>query len=277
MSCLVEHGAYSYVPNDAKYEHHANPRRLLSVLRALSAPQTPGPFKIDRHIPVEQRTEAWHDLRKLYKFTASIVTECCGLSDYKSWRMVRDEWAGIRQVAPVSPFAQRHMDRGTQAEPVLMQRLLANLPGAQVFPVGPFVRDCFLASPDGILLHDNNLFLIELKCPESNMSPKLSYLIQLLFQMYCTGIGHAFLVIGQDHADGETHYYKFSWNSDAFGLVLDLLRQFLIWVVKGETHAPKNVGKTDKDKQLRINLVTDVITRTLVPCPVVLPDLKSSA
>lgn len=147
---------------------------------------------------IEQRTDAWFTAR-LGKVTASKISDVMaktksGYSASRQNYMAQLICERLTQ-SPTETYSNAAMQRGTELEPVAREIYVLNQFDVTVTEVGfvphPTIENAG-ASPDG-LVNDNGL--IEIKCPNTwthlefmqSLKPKREYILQMQWQMICTG------------------------------------------------------------------------------------------
>lgn len=119
----------------------------------------------------------------------------CGYDSYVAeWEVFHKK----RAKKPFGSFQQQCVDDGLAAEPVIRALLSEHLaPDCFVLDCGMYKRDHLLATPDGFIRHakTGELFVLEMKRPRILYSaPRLNHLLQILTQLYCTGVNRALYV-----------------------------------------------------------------------------------
>jgi hypothetical protein len=157
-----------------------------------------------RYYPVVQGTHEWHAFRDSAAFIrASEASSLIGLNPYKSSNEAVMELRAAMLSKPhihppMSEFMRHHVERGHRLEPLALLRLRPLF--SKLEKCGVCVNETggmrFLASPDGIAVTpEGERVLIEIKAPEARDAPlRLGYVVQLLVQMFCTGIQRGLLV-----------------------------------------------------------------------------------
>ncbi len=157
-----------------------------------------------RMVFIDQNTEPWFEARTTCRFTASAVPGMMGFG-YNPWRVCWGELTGQRVRPPANAFLQRLLDRGHEKEEECKEWLRA-APWDWTIYEGGFwwcpTEPSWGASPDGLVaLEDGTLALLEVKAPKFVESAAIgtdkyiAYRIQIEFQMMCTGLDHAVLVV----------------------------------------------------------------------------------
>ena len=183
------------------------------------------------YYPLIQGSQAWHDFRNsLPNIKASEAASLIGLNPFKSAKQAITELSLALDGTPVEnkidPFFQFHIDRGHALEPVALLRvkcLFLKLHKCGVFVNG---RDKvpFSASPDGLAECINGgKMLIEVKAPQNrDQDVKPCYIVQLLVQMYCSGVAKGILVYVW--SDGSVRIWDIDWDQDVWDEMLGWFR-----------------------------------------------------
>lgn len=148
---------------------------------------------------MEQRTNEWFNAR-LGKVTASRISDVMAKPKKNGHSASRQNY--MAQLicerlteTPAESFTNTAMQRGTELEPVAREMYILNQFDATVKEVGfiphPSIENAG-ASPDGLVNDDG---LIEIKCPNTwthlefiqSLKPKREYILQMQWQMICTG------------------------------------------------------------------------------------------
>ncbi|WP_392565836.1 YqaJ viral recombinase family protein [Utexia brackfieldae] len=147
---------------------------------------------------MQQRTDDWFAAR-LGKVTASKISDLMAKtkSGYSASRqnymakLICERLTGEKE----ETFTNAAMQRGTDLEPIAREIYILNQFDAKVKEVGfiphPKIENSG-ASPDGLVNDDG---LIEIKCPNTwthlefrkTLKPKREYILQMQWQMMCTG------------------------------------------------------------------------------------------
>lgn len=207
-----------------------------------------------RHIGVVQCSPEWHKLRddpEIFRASELGAIIGVGYTNQKTWRTIYDKRQSTGEMPDQTEFMKQfgkvHIERGHRMEVVIFDNLRHSIPGIHC-KCGAFIRTwtCksgrilkFLASPDSIHVADNgDLLLLEIKCPISierhlltnRQHPHPQYLVQVLVQMYCTGIQKAILVMGEEGELGklkECVYYPCDWSDELWITVTDWIEEAL--------------------------------------------------
>lgn len=143
---------------------------------------------------MQQRTEEWFAAR-CGKVTASRMKDIIAKSDTAAYRNYQAEIISERLSGrPAESYSSREMQRGTELEPKARAVYLLET-GSDVSETGliphPHIANSG-ASPDGLVDSDG---LLEIKCPNTathidfllHRQPKREYILQMQWQMACTG------------------------------------------------------------------------------------------
>jgi len=124
----------------------------------------------------EQRTIGWKQARK-GRVTGSIVSECIGNKNFHTPLEMANQIAGISSI-PISSEQQKIMDYGTLHEDDA-RKWYSDMNGVTVREGGfavPKFDSRIGMSPDGIVIINNEeVGLIEIKCPQSFYKPLIDY------------------------------------------------------------------------------------------------------
>lgn len=143
---------------------------------------------------MQQRTEEWFAAR-CGKVTASRMKDIIAKSDTAAYRNYQAEIISERLSGrPAESYSSREMQRGTELEPKARAVYLLET-GSDVSETGLIPHPSIAnsgASPDGLVDSDG---LLEIKCPNTathidfllNRQPKREYILQMQWQMACTG------------------------------------------------------------------------------------------
>jgi len=189
---------------------------------------------------VLQGTPEWHALRKGCKVTASSAAELMGIG-YKKLAWVSAFWryaSGMSNTPPPeeerSDFARARMKVGVDWEPHARE-VLELWSGNAITEVGFFTRwlpalDMRVgASPDGVMWLDQvgGHACVEIKCTDMNLrtSPKPSYIVQMYWQMYCTGLRAC--VFAQFHITQGMLVWLVHWDEDVWNFMLERVEDFI--------------------------------------------------
>lgn len=143
---------------------------------------------------MQQRTEEWFAAR-CGKVTASRMKDIIAKSDTAAYRNYQAEIISERLSGrPAESYSSREMQRGTELEPKARAVYILET-GSDVTETGliphPHIANSG-ASPDGLVDSDG---LLEIKCPNTathidfllHRQPKREYILQMQWQMACTG------------------------------------------------------------------------------------------
>lgn len=143
---------------------------------------------------MQQRTEEWFAAR-CGKVTASRMKDIIAKSDTAAYRNYQAEIISERlSGCSAESYSSREMQRGTELEPKARAVYLLET-GSDVSETGliphPHIANSG-ASPDGLVDSDG---LLEIKCPNTathidfllHRQPKREYILQMQWQMACTG------------------------------------------------------------------------------------------
>ena len=143
---------------------------------------------------MQQRTEEWFAAR-CGKVTASRMKDIIAKSDTAAYRNYQAEIISERLSGrPAESYSSREMQRGTELEPKARAVYILET-GSDVSETGliphPHIANSG-ASPDGLVDSDG---LLEIKCPNTathidfllHRQPKREYILQMQWQMACTG------------------------------------------------------------------------------------------
>ena len=143
---------------------------------------------------MQQRTEEWFAAR-CGKVTASRMKDIIAKSDTAAYRNYQAEIISERLTGhPAESYSSREMQRGTELEPKARAVYILET-GSDVTETGliphPHIANSG-ASPDGLVDSDG---LLEIKCPNTathidfllHRQPKREYILQMQWQMACTG------------------------------------------------------------------------------------------
>lgn len=147
---------------------------------------------------MEQRTDEWFNAR-LGKVTASRISDVMaktksGYSTIRQNYMAQLICERLTE-KPTESYSNAAMQRGTELEPTAREMYILNQFDVTVKEVGfiphPIIENAG-ASPDGLVNDDG---LIEIKCPNTwthlefmqSLKPKREYILQMQWQMMCTG------------------------------------------------------------------------------------------
>lgn len=147
---------------------------------------------------IEQRSDEWFKIR-LGKVTASRISDVMaktksGYSASRQNYMAQLICERLTET-PAESYINAAMQRGTELEPVAREMYILNQFDVSVKEVGfiphPTIENAG-ASPDGLVNDDG---LIEIKCPNTwthiefmqSLKPKQEYILQMQWQMMCTG------------------------------------------------------------------------------------------
>ena len=143
---------------------------------------------------MQQRTEEWFAAR-CGKVTASRMKDIIAKSDTAAYRNYQAEIISERLSGrSAESYSSREMQRGTELEPKARAVYLLET-GSDVSETGliphPHIANSG-ASPDGLVDSDG---LLEIKCPNTathidfllHRQPKREYILQMQWQMACTG------------------------------------------------------------------------------------------
>lgn len=147
---------------------------------------------------IEQRSDEWFKIR-LGKVTASRISDVMaktksGYSASRQNYMAQLICERLTET-PTESYTNAAMQRGTELEPVAREIYILNQFDVTVNEVGfiphPTIENAG-ASPDGLVNDDG---LIEIKCPNTwthiefmqSLKPKREYILQMQWQMMCTG------------------------------------------------------------------------------------------
>lgn len=143
---------------------------------------------------MQQRTEEWFAAR-CGKVTASRMKDIIAKSDTAAYRNYQAEIISERLSGrPAESYSSREMQRGTELEPKARAVYLLET-GSDVSETGLIPHPSIAnsgASPDGLVDNDG---LLEIKCPNTathidfllHRQPKREYILQMQWQMACTG------------------------------------------------------------------------------------------
>ena len=143
---------------------------------------------------MQQRTEEWFAAR-CGKVTASRMKDIIAKSDTAAYRNYQAEIISERLSGrPAESYSSREMQRGTELEPKARAVYLLET-GSDVSETGLIPHPSIAnsgASPDGLVDSDG---LLEIKCPNTathidfllHRQPKREYILQMQWQMACTG------------------------------------------------------------------------------------------
>lgn len=143
---------------------------------------------------MQQRTEEWFAAR-CGKVTASRMKDIIAQSDTAAYRNYQAEIISERLSGrPAESYSSREMQRGTELEPKARAVYLLET-GSDVSETGLIPHPSIAnsgASPDGLVDSDG---LLEIKCPNTathidfllHRQPKREYILQMQWQMACTG------------------------------------------------------------------------------------------
>ena len=143
---------------------------------------------------MQQRTEEWFAAR-CGKVTASRMKNIIAKSDTAAYRNYQAEIISERLSGrSAESYSSREMQRGTELEPKARAVYLLET-GSDVSETGLILHPIIAnsgASPDGLVDSDG---LLEIKCPNTathidfllHRQPKREYILQMQWQMACTG------------------------------------------------------------------------------------------
>ena len=143
---------------------------------------------------MQQRTEEWFAAR-CGKVTASRMKNIIAKSDTAAYRNYQAEIISERLSGrPAESYSSREMQRGTELEPKARAVYLLET-GSDVSETGLILHPIIAnsgASPDGLV---DSHGLLEIKCPNTathidfllHRQPKPEYILQMQWQMACTG------------------------------------------------------------------------------------------
>ena len=143
---------------------------------------------------MQQRTEEWFAAR-CGKVTASRMKDIIAKSDTAAYRNYQAEIISERLSGrSAESYSSREMQRGTELEPKARAVYLLET-GSDVSETGLIPHPSIAnsgASPDGLVDSDG---LLEIKCPNTathidfllHRQPKREYILQMQWQMACTG------------------------------------------------------------------------------------------
>jgi putative phage-type endonuclease len=183
------------------------------------------------YYPLVQGSDEWHQLRNLMpNIKASEAAALIGLNPFKSTKQAITELSLAIQGTPVEnkidPFLQFHIDRGHALEPVALLRIRCLF--LKLHKCGTFIngRDLvpFSASPDGLAECINGgRMLIEVKAPQNrDQEVKSYYIVQLMVQMYCSGVAKGILVYVW--SDGSVRIWDIEWDQMVWDEMLEWFR-----------------------------------------------------
>lgn len=147
---------------------------------------------------IEQRSDEWFKARQ-GKVTASRISDVMaktksGYSASRQNYMAQLICERLTET-PTTSYTNAAMQRGTELEPVAREMYILNQFDVTVKEVGviphPTIKNAG-SSPDGLVNDDG---LIEIKCPNTwthiefmqSLKPKREYILQMQWQMMCTG------------------------------------------------------------------------------------------
>lgn len=143
---------------------------------------------------MQQRTEEWFAAR-CGKVTASRMKDIIAKNNTAAYRNYQAEIISERLSGrPAESYSSREMQRGTELEPKARAVYLLET-GSDVSETGLIPHPSIAnsgASPDGLVDSDG---LLEIKCPNTathidfllHRQPKREYILQMQWQMACTG------------------------------------------------------------------------------------------
>ncbi|ABF63516.1 Exonuclease [Ruegeria sp. TM1040] len=185
---------------------------------------------------MEQGTPEWHEAR-LGRVTASRIADVmmnpttAGFQNYRS-QLVCERLTGT----PTETFTSAAMQHGTETEPQAraMYTLATGLSVNEVGFVPHPLIEMAGASPDGLV---GELGLVEIKCPQptehirvlTGGDIKKGYVLQMLWQMECTGREWCdFVSFNPDLPDDlQLYIQRVEYDSEKAREITDAVRSFL--------------------------------------------------
>lgn len=178
-----------------------------------------------------QRTSDWFEKRQKL-ITASEVASIMGLSSFETRKQFIDRKIHGITKEP-SDYVKRMQQYGIENEPKALNQF-RTLIDANVRETGLWQKPgtFFGASPDGIIFkEEKDLAVIEIKCPFHQSLYKslpskipVTHYLQMIYQMYVTGIHTAYYVI---YLPTSLHVYHVFYNKKIKYLIKEYINIFI--------------------------------------------------